>query len=87
MKTTLEIPDELFRQAKVRAALEGIPLRDLVVRGLCLAMAAPSSPASHHVEFPIIRTRPGSRPMTSEQVKAAQEQMDQEVADHDASLM
>ena len=30
MKTTLEIPDELFRQAKVAAAQQGIPFRELV---------------------------------------------------------
>lgn len=34
MKTTLEIPDDLFREAKAKAALEGIRLRDLVTRGL-----------------------------------------------------
>jgi hypothetical protein len=30
MKATLEIPDDLFREAKAKAALEGIKLKDLV---------------------------------------------------------
>ena len=30
MKTTLEIPDPIFRQAKARAAERGIPLRQFV---------------------------------------------------------
>jgi hypothetical protein len=30
MKTTIEIPDALFRQAKSAAAEQGIPLRELV---------------------------------------------------------
>ncbi|HEV2690291.1 MAG TPA: hypothetical protein VGV35_17155 [Bryobacteraceae bacterium] len=30
MKTTLEIPDSIFRRAKVRAAQQGIPLRQFV---------------------------------------------------------
>lgn len=34
MKTTLEIPDELFRRAKATAALRGIPLRQLVSEAL-----------------------------------------------------
>jgi hypothetical protein len=34
MKTTLDLPDELFVAAKKRAADERRPLRDLVARGL-----------------------------------------------------
>ncbi len=34
MKTTLEIPDALFRDAKKRAADEGVPLRAIVERAL-----------------------------------------------------
>ena len=34
MKTTLEIPDPLFRQAKAAAAEQGIPLRELVTLAL-----------------------------------------------------
>jgi hypothetical protein len=34
MKTTLEIPDALFRRAKSAAAEQGIPLRELVSQAL-----------------------------------------------------
>ena len=34
MKTTLEIPDELFRSAKARAAEEGVSLKDYVAAAL-----------------------------------------------------
>ena len=34
MKTTLEIPDALFRLAKTVAAQKGIPLRELVTEAL-----------------------------------------------------
>ncbi|HWB95300.1 MAG TPA: hypothetical protein VG672_01320 [Bryobacteraceae bacterium] len=34
MKTTLEIPDNLFRRAKSAAAEQGIPLRELVTEAL-----------------------------------------------------
>ena len=34
MRTTVEIPDPLFRRAKLAAAEEGGTLRELVVRGL-----------------------------------------------------
>ncbi len=34
MKTTLDIPDEIFRQAKARAALRGVSLRQFVTEAL-----------------------------------------------------
>ena len=44
MKTTLEIPDELYRQAKVKAATENRKMKDLVSEGLSLVLGlAPAS--------------------------------------------
>jgi hypothetical protein len=34
MKTTLEIPDKVFRRAKSKAAAEGIPLRQFVTEAV-----------------------------------------------------
>jgi hypothetical protein len=34
MKTTVEIPDDLFRQAKVVAALEGLSMKQLITESL-----------------------------------------------------
>jgi hypothetical protein len=42
MKTTIELPDELYRQAKAKAALSGRKLKDLVEQGLRLALEAPA---------------------------------------------
>ena len=41
MKTTLEIPDPLFRRAKSAAAERGIPLRELVTEALADKLRAP----------------------------------------------
>lgn len=41
MKTTVEVPDELYRQAKAEAALRGLKLKDLVEQGLRLALSTP----------------------------------------------
>ena len=38
MKTTLEIPDDLYRQAKVQAAHENRKMKDLVTEGLRLVL-------------------------------------------------
>jgi hypothetical protein len=45
VKTTLEIPDTVFRKAKARAAERGIPLRQFVTEAVERQLAAPD-PAS-----------------------------------------
>ena len=47
MKTTVELPDALYRQAKAEAALRGRKLRDLVEEGLRRVLDAPSDAARH----------------------------------------
>jgi len=41
MKTTIELPDALYRRAKATAALSGRRLKDLVEEGLRLVLDAP----------------------------------------------
>jgi hypothetical protein len=41
VKTTVEVPDELYRRAKAQAALRGRKLRDLVEEGLRLVLETP----------------------------------------------
>lgn len=45
MKTTVEVPDDLYRRAKSEAALSGRKLKDLVEEGLRLVLAMP--PGAH----------------------------------------
>lgn len=42
MKTTIEVPDELYRRAKAAAALRGRKLKDLFAEGLRLVLEKPS---------------------------------------------
>ncbi len=41
MKTAVDVPDELYRRAKVEAALRGRKLKDLVEEGLLLVLEGP----------------------------------------------
>lgn len=40
MRTTLDIPDEVFKQAKLKAIHEGVALKDIVTRALERDLAA-----------------------------------------------
>ncbi len=46
MKTTLEIPDAIFRRAKARAAEQGIPLRQLVTDAVMEKLDSGKTPQS-----------------------------------------
>jgi hypothetical protein len=45
MKTTIELPDELFQQAKVMAAERGMTLKDIMVQSLKLWFRTPAEDA------------------------------------------
>ena len=51
MKTTLEIPDAIFRRAKSAAAERGIPLREFVTQAVKERLAA----QAHQAEKPWVR--------------------------------
>jgi hypothetical protein len=84
MKTTLEIPNDLFRAAKSKAALDGRKLRDLVTEGLSIVLQTPS-PLASRIEFPLIRSK--KRTLTTDQVNAALDAEWQEEADNIAHSM
>ena len=69
MKTTLELPDELFRKVKLTAVVQGRTVKDLVTellqQGLGIAPVGPGKqhPTSERVEIgkrglPVIQCRP-----------------------------
>jgi hypothetical protein len=93
MKTTVEIDDELFRQAKILAAKRGITLKQLFQRGLLLAMAQEMKPAEaqseprKRVKFPLIEPAEGTREITSEEVYKAMRDWEDEEAERYAGFM
>jgi hypothetical protein len=47
MKTTVDLPDDLYRRAKAEAALRGRRLKDLVEEGLQLVLDGPQRTRRH----------------------------------------
>ena len=60
MRTTVDIPDELFRRAKSEAALRGRKLKDLVEEGLRLVLEEQPLPATAAEKKRPVKPRPGS---------------------------
>jgi hypothetical protein len=79
MRTTVELPDDLLRQVKARAALQGRSLKDLVADGLRLLLLTPKdaqSPVrSRRTQFPIIMPKDPARRLIPEMVAAAEDQL------------
>jgi len=69
MRTTIDLPDELFRQAKARAALDGMKLKELITRYVEHGLRHGTRPSS----APRRRQRselPVARPATGRTLKA-----------------
>jgi plasmid stability protein len=67
MKTTLELPDELMREVKIRAVHEHKKLKDIIAELLRKGIAA-SRPSRTKIPKPI-KLRGG--PITTEEIEAA----------------
>lgn len=55
MRTTLDLPDDLLRQAKIAAVQRGSTLRDLMANGLRRELSAASSSAQPAGKLPAIK--------------------------------
>ena len=69
MKTSLEIPDELYREIKVKAAREGRKISDVIADGLRLILQPPVSAQPKpqvRLKFPLLPLDP-DRPIYSQE--------------------
>ena len=82
MKTTLDLPDDLIRQAKLRAVVQGRTLRDLMAdfirQGLSLSPGGNTAPLPAGVEsaievgsngIPVFKTKPRTGANTGKKAK------------------
>ncbi len=61
VRTTVDIPDGMYRQLKSRAAREGSSTRALILRGVKSVLKGERRKAGALVSLPIVRSkRPGS---------------------------
>jgi hypothetical protein len=61
MRTTIDIPEPVYRQLKGRAAKEGTSAKELILRGVESILREPRRKSGRRVKLPIIRSkRPGT---------------------------
>jgi hypothetical protein len=62
MKATIEIPDDLYREAKIAAATRGTKIKDLVAEGLRLVLKGEGAkPVHKRLKFPLVESgKPGT---------------------------
>ena len=69
MRTTIDIPDETYRDLKIKAAREGTPVRRIVLRGIERELEGTGDKPVRKLQLPLIRsTRPGTLHLTNEQI-------------------
>jgi hypothetical protein len=70
MKATIEIDDELYRQVKVAAAIQGRKVKDLVAEGLRTVLRSPhAGPRTRRTQLPIVKSKkPGTLRLGNEAI-------------------
>lgn len=69
MRTTVDIPDETYRELKIMAARRGRPVREIVLRGIQQELEGGRERTVRKLQLPLIRSsRPGTLKLTNEQI-------------------
>jgi hypothetical protein len=71
MRTTVEFPDPVYREMKIRAANEGTPIREIILEGVAMRLVSGSTATTRGdgPRFPVIRSKhPGSLKLGEEGV-------------------
>jgi plasmid stability protein len=68
MRTTIDIPDDTYRELKIKAAREGKPVREIVLRGIQDELEGEKRQV-RKLKLPLIHSaRPGTLHLTNEEI-------------------
>jgi len=70
MRTTVDIPDPLYRQLKSKAAIRGCSVKELILRGVETELnGGTARRTSSRVTLPLVKSkRPGSLKLTNKTI-------------------
>jgi hypothetical protein len=70
MRTTIDLPNDLFRQVKSKAALRGETLKEFVQAAVEKEISAAAPASSFRVKLPLIKSKkPKSLSLTSAEIE------------------
>jgi hypothetical protein len=73
MRTTVDIPDPLYRELKSKAAMEGRSVKELILRGVEVELRPPAKPGrkkpKKQIRIPILKSKePGILNLDNERI-------------------
>jgi hypothetical protein len=69
VRTTIDIPDEIYRKLKIKAAQQGQTVRQIALRGIQKEIEQPSAKPVPRLDQPILKSyAPGSIRINNEQI-------------------
>lgn len=69
MRTTVDIPDPLYRELKSKAAVKGCSVKELILRGVRTEIHGKQPPKRGRVTLPIFESKnPGSLKLTNQRI-------------------
>lgn len=91
MKTTIDLPDDVFQQAQQQAAQRGLDVDQFLAAAVTKMVQACQppvpAPGAHLVEFPIIKAKPSASVITKEMVDRADQALLKEEAEYYGKFM
>ena len=69
MRTTVDIPDAVYRELKSKAAREKVTVKQLILRGVAIQLRLGSNKRKRRVSLPIISSKhPGTLEIDNEKI-------------------
>jgi hypothetical protein len=69
MRTTVDIPDPVYRRLKSRAVTEGSSAKELILRGVKKVLKETRRKSRRRIKLPIIRSkRPGTLELNNDKI-------------------
>lgn len=69
MRTTVDIPDQLYRELKNKAAKEGTTVKEIILRGVEVELHPQANKAKKKLKLPLLESKePGTLDLDNERI-------------------